>query len=145
MISEIGTILLSIAASLSFATILLSFLKSDLKFISLMGRYLIGANFIIVLISFFVLAYAFLISDFSIMYVANNSNLSLPWYYKFSAVWGGHEGSMLLWVLILTVWSYLSSKYSHPLSEQIIININSVMAFLIFAFLFFYTFYIKSI
>jgi len=51
MISEIGTILLSIAASLSFATILLSFLKSDLKFISLMGRYLIGANFIIVLIS----------------------------------------------------------------------------------------------
>ena len=140
MISEIGTILLSIAASLSFATILLSFLKSDLKFISLMGRYLIGANFIIVLISFFVLAYAFLISDFSIMYVANNSNLSLPWYYKFSAVWGGHEGSMLLWVLILTVWSYLSSKYSHPLSEQIIININSVMAFLIFAFLFFILF-----
>ncbi len=58
----------------------------------------------LVLISFISLAYAFWISDFSYMYVFQNSNTKLPGIYKITAIWGGHEGSMLLWVLTLVAW-----------------------------------------
>ena len=51
--------------------------------------------------AFYALSYAFLNNDFSVLYVANNSNSLLPWYYRLTAVWGSHEGSMLFWVLIL--------------------------------------------
>ncbi|WP_444998173.1 heme lyase CcmF/NrfE family subunit [Aliikangiella sp. IMCC44359] len=54
--------------------------------------------------SFFCLEYAFLVDDFSVAYVANHSNSLLPIAYKISGVWGGHEGSFLLWVLILSAW-----------------------------------------
>jgi len=60
--------------------------------------------FVSLLISFSCLVYGFLIDDFTIAYVANNSNSLLPDRYKFSAAWGGHEGSFLLWTLILTGW-----------------------------------------
>ena len=63
-------------------------------------------------ISFACLAYAFLNDDFSVNYVARNSNSLLPDRYKFAAVWGGHEGSLLLWVLILASWSYAVSLFS---------------------------------
>ncbi len=51
------------------------------------------------LVAFACLTQAFLTDNFSVAYVANNSNSALPWYYKFSAVWGAHEGSLLLWAL----------------------------------------------
>ncbi len=60
------------------------------------ARPLSAGLFVFVAIAFAILTYAFLIDDFSVAYVANNSNSMLPWYYKFSAVWGGHEGSLLL-------------------------------------------------
>ena len=53
-----------------------------------------------VLIAFVLLVNLFLVNDFSIAYVANNSNTLLPWFYRFSAVWGAHEGSLLLLSLI---------------------------------------------
>jgi len=52
-------------------------------------------------VSFGVLMYGFLAHDFSIKYVADNSNLDLPWHFRMSAVWGAHEGSLLLWELVL--------------------------------------------
>jgi cytochrome c-type biogenesis protein CcmF len=67
----------------------------------------------LVCFSFACLVYSFVIDDFSVSYVANNSNTQLPVYYKVSAAWGAHEGSLLLWVLILTLWMSafsLSSK-----------------------------------
>lgn len=57
--------------------------------------------FLSVLVSFLFLVWSFLVDDFSVRYVATNSNSLLPWYYKISATWGAHEGSMLLWVLVL--------------------------------------------
>jgi cytochrome c-type biogenesis protein CcmF len=54
------------------------------------------------------LVYSFIVRDFSVLYVANNSNSKLPFFYTVSAVWGGHEGSLLLWVFILSVFSTLA-------------------------------------
>ncbi len=61
-------------------------------------------QFVFVALAFAVLVHAFVTDDFSVAYVAHNSNSLLPWYYKVSAVWGAHEGSFLLWVLIMTIW-----------------------------------------
>ncbi|MBJ7536769.1 heme lyase CcmF/NrfE family subunit [Marinomonas transparens] len=58
-----------------------------------------------VFLGFMILSFAFLSDDFSVLYVSQNSNSQLPIWYKFSAVWGGHEGSLLLWALILSAWS----------------------------------------
>ncbi|MCE2436553.1 MAG: heme lyase CcmF/NrfE family subunit [Pseudomonadales bacterium] len=55
--------------------------------------------------AFALLAAAFLQDDFSVLYIAENSNSSLPWYYKISAIWGAHEGSFLLWTLVMSAWT----------------------------------------
>ena len=60
-------------------------------------------QFAFLVFAFGCLTYAFMTDDFSVAYVANNSNSALPWYYKFSAVWGAHEGSLLLRVLCTTL------------------------------------------
>jgi len=66
---------------------------------------LVNGQFLFALFAFAALAYAFLNDDFSVAYVAANSNTLLPWYYKFSALWGAHEGSFLLWTLIMSMWT----------------------------------------
>lgn len=65
------------------------------------------AQFALLLLAFGVLTYCFLISDFSVIYVAQHSYSLLSWKLKLAAVWGGHEGSLLLWVLLLSAWSAL--------------------------------------
>ncbi|GAL08766.1 cytochrome c heme lyase subunit CcmF [Photobacterium aphoticum] len=65
-----------------------------------MARPLTYGVFGMILVSFIILSWAFYTNDFTVAYVASNSNSLLPWYYRLSAVWGGHEGSLLLWVLI---------------------------------------------
>ena len=69
------------------------------------ARPLTAGLFVFVALAFALLTNAFVTDDFSVAYVANNSNSLLPWYYKFSAVWGGHEGSLLLWILMLAGWA----------------------------------------
>jgi len=63
------------------------------------------AQFVFIVISFLCLDYAFYSNDFSVLYVASNSNSHLPIIYRLAAIWGGHEGSMLLWVSILALWT----------------------------------------
>ncbi|MDZ7902505.1 MAG: hypothetical protein U5L01_08180 [Rheinheimera sp.] len=70
----------------------------------LLARPIALLMFIATAFSFYALSYAFWVNDFSVYYVANNSNSMLPWYYRLTAVWGSHEGSMLFWVLILAGW-----------------------------------------
>ncbi len=74
-----------------------------------------------------VLIYAFLTYDFSVAYVADNSNLALPWYYRITAVWGAHEGSMLLWVFILNVWSVALAAFSRQLPEAFAARVLGVL------------------
>jgi cytochrome c-type biogenesis protein CcmF len=65
-----------------------------------------AGQFVFVVLAFAILSYAFLTDDFSVRFVALNSNTQLPTIYKFTAVWGGHEGSMLFWLLMLAIWTF---------------------------------------
>jgi len=67
--------------------------------------------------AFVMLSRAFMTNDFSVAYVANNSNSALPALFKFSALWGAHEGSLLLWIFILSLWSVAVSLFSKSLPE----------------------------
>ncbi len=67
------------------------------------------------MLSFLCLTWAFIQDDFTVKYVANHSNSLLPEHYKISAVWGGHEGSLLLWALILAGWAFSVSLFSRQL------------------------------
>lgn len=73
------------------------------------------SQFVAVLVSFLTLMAGFFYNDFTLVYVAQHSNSLLPWYYKLSATWGGHEGSLLLWVTILAGWSAMVAWFSRGL------------------------------
>jgi cytochrome c-type biogenesis protein CcmF len=97
-------------------------------------------QFPIVLLSFLCLVVSFLHDDFSIKYISSNSNSALPYYYKISATWAGHEGSMLLWCLILSFWTFLASIYSKSLDSDFREKFLSIMGFLNLGFLAFLIF-----
>jgi cytochrome c-type biogenesis protein CcmF len=78
-------------------------------------------------VSFFSLMGAFLHNDFSLSYVAEHSNSLLPWYYQMSAVWGGHEGSLLLWVTILATWSGAVALFSRVLPLDMVARVLSIL------------------
>jgi cytochrome c-type biogenesis protein CcmF len=90
--------------------------------------------------AFAILTHAFVVQDFSVQYVAENSNSLLPWYYRYTAVWGAHEGSLLLWALILAVWTALVARFSRRLPEEVIARVLGVMGFISVGFLAFLIF-----
>ncbi|WP_313517798.1 heme lyase CcmF/NrfE family subunit [Pseudomonas sp.] len=94
-------------------------------------------QFSFLLFSFGCLTWAFMNDDFSVAYVASNSNSALPWYYKFSAVWGAHEGSLLLWALILGGWTFAVSIFSRQLPEDMLARVLGVMGIISIGFLLF--------
>ena len=77
-----------------------------------------AGQFVFVAIAFGCLAWSFVGNDFSVLNVASNSNSSLPVHYRFAATWGSHEGSLLLWVLMLTVWTLAVTVFSRQLPPQ---------------------------
>ncbi|XKH00472.1 heme lyase CcmF/NrfE family subunit [Marinobacter nauticus] len=91
------------------------------------ARPLASGMFVFTGLAFAILTHAFLVDDFSVAYVANNSNSMLPWYYKFSAVWGGHEGSLLLWILMLTGWTLAVAVFSRKLPSVMVSQVLSVL------------------
>jgi len=80
--------------------------KKELKFISISVKGLLISS----LFSFFLLMYLYIISDFSVLNVFQNSHTTKPLFYKVTAVWGNHEGSMLLWITVLTIFNYFIFK-----------------------------------
>ena len=84
-------------------------------------------QFLLIAVSFACLAQSFLANDFSVAYVANHSNTRLPTLYRFSAVWGGHEGSLLLWVLMLAGWGAAVSLASRQLPEAMVARVLAVL------------------
>ncbi len=92
---------------------------------------------VFVMLAFALLVWAFLSFDFSVRYVADNSNLTLPWYYRIAAVWGAHEGSMLLWVLILNVWTLAVAAFSRHLPEVFVARVLGVLGVISVGFLLF--------
>lgn len=121
MLPEIGqfTLILALffAGSLSILP-LIGYWKKSLV-LSSTARPLTLIVACLVFISFIALSLSFLFDDFSVLYVAQNSNSQLPIYYKFSALWGDHEGSLLLWVLVLSAWSSAVALRVHQLPENI--------------------------
>ena len=90
-----------------------------------------------VLISFFSLMYSYIVSDFSVMNVFQNSHTTKPLVYKVSAVWGNHEGSMLLWMLVLTIFNYFIFKLYNQTNSIFISKALETQAFIIIGFLLF--------
>jgi cytochrome c-type biogenesis protein CcmF len=98
------------------------------------------AQLALVALAFAILTHAFVVQDFSVQYVAENSNSLLPWYYRYTAVWGAHEGSLLLWALILAVWTALVARFSRRLPDEVIARVLGVMGLISVGFLAFLIF-----
>jgi cytochrome c-type biogenesis protein CcmF len=97
-------------------------------------------QFLFVAIAFTLLAGAFVQNDFSLLVVAQHSNTALPTPYRIAAVWGGHEGSMLLWVLMLGLWSVAVSVFSRRLPTVFVARVVGVMGLVSAGFLAFLLF-----
>jgi len=95
------------------------------------------AQFIFVAIAFGCLAYSFITNDFSVLNVATNSNSQLPLHYRLAATWGSHEGSLLLWTLMLALWTVAVSLFSKHLPEEMVARVLSVMGIVSVGFLLF--------
>ena len=102
-----------------------------------LARSLAWGQFTFVGISFACLLHAFVVHDFSVAYVAQQSNSQLPLHYRISAIWGGHEGSLLLWVWILTGWGAAVALFSRALPLVMIARVLSVMGMISVGFLLF--------
>ena len=92
-----------------------------------LGRPLAAAQLVLVAASFICLMLSFVRHDFSVLYVASNSNSALPLPYRIAAVWGGHEGSLLLWLLMLNVWTVSVAIYSRSLPAVFVARILGVL------------------
>ncbi len=97
-------------------------------------------QFLLVAVSYACLTYAFIVSDFSVAYVASNSNSLLPLIYRISGVWGAHEGSLLLWVLILAGWTFAVSVFSQNVPTVMTARVLGVMGLISIGFLSFILF-----
>ncbi len=98
------------------------------------------AQLVLLLFAFVVLTIGFVTQDFSIVYVAENSNTLLPMVYRYTAVWGAHEGSLLLWTLTLAVWNAAVAEFSRELPDQVMARVMGVMGVVSVGFLAFLVF-----
>ena len=139
MIPELGHLALILALCLALVQSSLPLVgawRGDRQWMSL-ARPAAWGQFAFLAFAFGCLTWAFLRDDFSVAYVAGNSNSALPWYYKFSAVWGAHEGSLLLWALILGGWTFAVSIFSRQLPEVMLARVLAVMGMISTGFLLF--------
>lgn len=139
MIPELGHLALILALCMACVLSTLPIIgawRGDRLWMS-MARPATWGLFLFLLFSFVCLTQAFMVDDFSVAYVAKNSNTALPWYFKFSAVWGAHEGSLLLWALILGGWTFAVSIFSRQLPEVMLARVLSVMGMISVGFLLF--------
>ncbi|MGH8176085.1 MAG: heme lyase CcmF/NrfE family subunit [Steroidobacter sp.] len=87
----------------------------------------VAGQFVFTAFAFACLAYAFFINDFSVLYVAQNSNSELPTFYRFAAVWGAHEGSLLLWLLVQSIWTLSVVAFSRNMPEAMTSRVLGVL------------------
>ncbi|WP_076419637.1 heme lyase CcmF/NrfE family subunit [Colwellia sp. UCD-KL20] len=90
--------------------------------------------FAFIAISIITLGYSFVTDDFSVLYIASHSNSHLPYYFKISAVWGGHEGSLLLWVFSLAAWTAAVAKFSDGIEDAFIARVLAVLGMVVVGF-----------
>ena len=139
VIPEIGqfSLILALAASVILSIYPLIGASRGNTGMMLLARPLAYAMFGFLLVSFACLTWAFIDHDFTVLYVASNSNSLLPLEYRISAVWGAHEGSLLLWVLILAGWAAAVARFSRALPLDAVARVLSVMGMIGVGFLLF--------
>ncbi len=142
MIPELGHFSLIIALCLALTLGILPIIGAARNNPVLMGiaRPLAYGQFVFIALAFATLANAFLSNDFSVLYVAQHSNSQLPAEYRFAAIWGGHEGSLLLWAFILSIWTAAVATFSKHLPEEMVARVLGVMGLVAVGFLLFMLF-----
>lgn len=142
MIPEIGNFSLILALLLAITQGTLPIIGAARGIPSWMAlaRPVVQGQFVFVLIAFLCLGYSFVSSDFSVMNVAQNSNSELPVHFRVAATWGSHEGSLLLWVLMLASWSVAVSVFSKQLPDDIVARVLGVLGLVSVGFLLFMLF-----
>ncbi len=97
----------------------------------------VAGQFVMIATAVGILVYAFVTYDFSVLYVAENSNSALPLMYRIAALWGAHEGSLLLWIFLLAVWTLAVAIASRNLPERFAARVLGVLGVLSFGFILF--------
>ena len=142
MIAELGNYALALALALSVFLAVLPLIGAEKANVKLMAlaRPLTWSMFLALSLSFGALFYLFAVNDFSVQYVVNNSNSLLPLQYRLSAVWGSHEGSLLLWIWLLSLWAIGVATFTRKMPEEAVARVLSVMGLVSIGFLVFIIF-----
>ena len=139
MIPELGhfSLILALCLAITLGVVpLVGAFRQDGRLMSL-ARPLAQGQFLFIAFAFACLVYSFIVSDFSVQNVAANSNTQLPVQYRITASWGSHEGSLLLWVLMLGGWTFAVSLLSKNLPLEVIARVLAVMGLIAVGFLLF--------
>ena len=142
MIAELGNYALALSLAVSFFLAIFPLWGAEKGRPQLMSlaRPMTYGLFFSLTIAFAALFYLFAVNDFSVQYVVNNSNSSLPIYYRLSAVWGSHEGSLLLWIWLLTLWGAAVALFSKHLPQEAVARVLGIMGIISIGFLLFVLF-----
>ena len=142
MLPELGQIALILALLVAALQSLLPLLGAQRGIAPLMAvaRPAAYMQLLLVGLAFAILTHAFVVSDFSVKYVAENSNSLLPVLYRYTAVWGAHEGSLLLWALVLALWTAAVARFSGALPQPVVARVLAVMGIVAVGFLAFLIF-----
>ena len=142
MIAELGNYALALSLAVSFFLAIFPLWGAEKGHTQLMSlaRPMTYGLFFSLTIAFAALFYLFAVNDFSVQYVVNNSNSSLPIYYRLSAVWGSHEGSLLLWIWLLTLWGAAVALFSKHLPQEAVARVLGIMGIISIGFLLFVLF-----
>ncbi|MCB1599426.1 MAG: heme lyase CcmF/NrfE family subunit [Lysobacterales bacterium] len=142
MMPELGQVFLILALLLAVVQAVVPMIGAQLGDAALMrvARPAAYGQFVFLVGAYLILTFGFINQDFSIAYVAQNSNLQLPMHYRFSAVWGAHEGSLLLWVLILSLWTVALAVFSGKLPQRFISRALATLGVISIGFLSFLAF-----
>ncbi|WP_140908865.1 heme lyase CcmF/NrfE family subunit [Cognatiluteimonas lumbrici] len=142
MLAELGQVVLVLALLVAALQALLPLAGAQRGLAAWMAvaRPAAYAQLLLVAAAFAILTAAFVGQDFSLRYVAENSNSLLPWYYRYTAVWGAHEGSLLLWALILALWTGAVARFSRRLPADVLARVLGVMGLVSVGFLAFLIF-----
>ncbi|MDP2196279.1 MAG: heme lyase CcmF/NrfE family subunit [Rhodocyclaceae bacterium] len=142
MISELGHFALILALLVSLAQGVLPLVgvhRNQAQWIAV-ARPAVTATFLLLAFAFACLTWAFYVNDFSVDYVVRHSNLELPTMYRLAAVWGGHEGSLLLWVLMSAGWALAVAMFSRQLPDAMVARVLGVLGLVMFGLLAFVLF-----
>ena len=139
MIPEIGHYALVLALSVAAlqAAVPMIGARMGVDSLIMLAKPLARAQFLLIATSFITLIISFVLTDLTVSYVVANSNSTLPLFYRISAVWGAHEGSLLLWVLILSAWTFALTLFDKPLPLKLNADIIGILGIISFGFLLF--------